>query len=127
MVHFLVQRDMDTNYNIEREILREIIYYCKKIKNEESCGIIVEVGDSKEFMPCENIASDKQKYFAIDSSIYIDYNVDMIVHSHCLGSAKPSKLDRSCSDDLAVPFLIYSIIDDNFCLYENKSVIEFKV
>ena len=118
---------MDTRYNIEQKILQEIVDYCSLYKNEESCGIIVQSNDSQKFIPCENIAIDKQKYFALDSSIYIDYDVDMIVHSHCLGSANPSKLDRSCSDDLEVPFLIYSIIDDNFCLYENKSVIEFKV
>jgi proteasome lid subunit RPN8/RPN11 len=118
---------MDTRYNIEQKILQEIVDYCSLCRNEESCGIIVQLNDSQKFIPCENIAIDKQKYFALDSSIYIDYDVDMIVHSHCLGSATPSKLDRSCSDDLEVPFLIYSIIDDNFCLYENKSVIEFKV
>ena len=118
---------MDTKCNIEEKILREIVDYCNLYKNEESCGIIVELDSAQKFIPCENIALDKQKYFVLDSNVYIDYNVDMIVHSHCLGSAAPSKLDRSCSDDLEVPFLIYSIIDDNFCLYENKSVIEFKV
>lgn len=118
---------MDTKCNIAQEILHEIIDYCNLLKNEESCGVVVQLNGAKKFIPCENIALDKQKYFALDSNIYIDYDVDMIVHSHCLGSANPSKLDRSCSDDLEVPFLIYSIIDDNFCLYENKSVIEFKV
>ena len=118
---------MDTKCKINKKILREIIDYCNLYKNEESCGIIVGLNDVQKFIPCENIAIDKQKYFALDSNVYIDYDVDVIVHSHCLGSAAPSKLDRSCSDDLEVPFLIYSTIDDNFCLYENKSVIDFKV
>ena len=118
---------MDTRYNIEQKILQEIVDYCNLYKNEESCGIIVQSNDSQKFIPCENIAIDKQKYFALDSSIYIDYDVDMIVHSHCLGSAKPSDLDKKCADEWDIPFLIYSTIDNNFCLYYNKSVTTFKV
>ena len=51
----------------------------------------------------------------------------MIVHSHCIGSADPSLTDLRCADSLGIPFLIYSTIDNNFCLYENKSVLKFKV
>lgn len=114
-------------HKISESILKQISSFAKRNENQEVCGVIVDIDEQKKFIECENIAHDKQNFFAIDSEVYINYNVKMVVHSHCLGSANPSSTDRRCSNNLELPFLIYSTIDDNFCLYENKSVIKFKV
>lgn len=111
----------------EENILNEIASYANLNLNEEICGVIVKEGCSRKFIKCDNKAIDKQKFFEIDFSVFIEYLPEIIVHSHCLGSAKPSLLDKTNSKYIGLPFLIYSTLHDNFCLYENNSVIEFKV
>ena len=91
------------------------------------CGVIVNIDREKKFIECENLAHDKQKFFAIDCEVYIENDVEAVVHSHCLGSANPSSTDCRCANNLGLPFLIYSTIDDNICLNKKKSVIKFKV
>ena len=101
-------------------------FFCTN-KEEELCGIIVDAINGGRFIECENIASDRVYYFHINPCVFIDNKVDLVVHSHCMGSARPSTLDIKCSESMDIPFLIYSILDDNFCLYQNKSVLSFKV
>jgi proteasome lid subunit RPN8/RPN11 len=96
-------------------------------KNEEMCGVIVDAIHGGRFVECENIALDRVYYFQINPCVFIDNKVDFVVHSHCMGSAKPSGLDIKCSESMDIPFLIYSILNDDFCLYQNKSVCNFKV
>jgi len=115
------------SHKISESILKQISSFARQNKNQEICGIIVNIDGQKKFIECENLAHDKQKFFAIDCGVYIENNVEVVVHSHCLGSASPSSTDCRCANNLELPFLIYSTIDDNFCLYENKSVIKFKV
>jgi len=58
----------------------------------------------------------------MDSSIIIDYEPVVIVHSHTRSCATPSEIDINASDELCIPYLIYSIRFDEFYLYENISV-----
>lgn len=112
---------------IKLSILHHISNFANQNPEQEICGVIVSVDGEKKFIECENIAKDKKNFFVIDGRVYLDHNIEMVVHSHCIGSADPSSTDLKCADSLNVPFLIYSIIDNNFCLYENKSVLKFKV
>jgi hypothetical protein len=41
----------------------------------------------------------------------------MCFHSHPSGTATPSKHDKQTSEEMALPFLIYSVEKDNFYLY----------
>jgi len=66
----------------------------------EACGVIVKVGKSEVYIPCENIAKDKTQDFKISP---IDYamaeeegEIVGIFHSHPDGTAVPSKYDRAC-------------------------------
>jgi proteasome lid subunit RPN8/RPN11 len=118
---------MDTDNILSNKILNKISTYAKENENQEICGVLVKIDDSFEFIKCENLAKNKKVYFEIDPCVFVDYNIQVIVHSHCMGSAKPSTDDKKCSDSIDMPFLIYSVLHDNFCLYDNKSVTQFKV
>ena len=58
----------------------------------------------------------------IDARKMIDYDVAYVVHSHCFGPARPSMLDKKAQHEICIPFLIYSIEDDKFSIYDNMCV-----
>lgn len=107
---------------INKAILDEIKKYCQKFKKQESCGIIYLNDSALSFLPCKNISKSPEFYFSIDPLILIDYDVKYIVHSHAVGSAKPSENDINSSNELCIPYLIYSLRDNDFFLYENIGV-----
>lgn len=118
---------MVTIDDIQTNILLDVIDYSNSKNTEEVCGV-VEISDGvQKFIKCENIAENKKKFFLINPWVYIDYEILFIFHSHCEGSALPSGLDKKCADLIGLPFLIYSVLEKNFCLYSNKSVTTFKV
>lgn len=121
MAGFLVQKNFQLN-NIPGYILDEIKKYCKKKVNQESCGVIHLRDGELIFKECKNISLDPVNYFYIDPIILIDYDVQYIVHSHIIGSSKPSENDINGSNELCIPYLIYSLKDDDFYLYENVGV-----
>ena len=107
---------------IPKNLLYEIKEHCTKFKNEEACGVIYKKSEKLFFLKCENKSTDRRFYFVLDPGILIDYDVQYIVHSHPICSSKPSVNDIKCSDELCIPFLIYSLRDDDFYLYENVGV-----
>ena len=52
----------------------------------------------------------------------IENEVEYVFHSHWNGGSRPSSSDIKSSDELCIPFLIYSLTDDDFYLYESISV-----
>ena len=121
MAGFRGQKDFQLN-DIPQGILDEIKKYCLKNKQEESCGLIYSEQNKLIWVSCDNIAKNKTFNFMIDTRKMIDYNVEYVVHSHCFGPAKPSILDKKAQGEICIPYLIYSIEDDNFVIYENVSV-----
>jgi proteasome lid subunit RPN8/RPN11 len=106
-----------------KEILKTL-KECAWLKpNQEVCGIIIKKKCGKlKFQECDNLSDDRSTSFLIDPNYFIKYDIQYIFHSHCAGSATPSCFDIQCSDDLGIDFLIYSLRDDEFNLYENKCV-----
>jgi proteasome lid subunit RPN8/RPN11 len=95
--------------------------FCEDL-NKESCGIIYKDNKTLRFLKVENISRSPENHFLIDSSIIIDYDPIVIVHSHTRSCSTPSEIDIAASDELCIPYLIYSIRFDEFYLYENISV-----
>lgn len=118
---------MSTKIKIKPSILNKISACFKLYPNQEACGFIVEDNNVLDFIECENLANNKRDFFVVDPFVFAENNVVTVVHSHWQGSSTPSGLDKKIADDFDLPFLIYSIIDDDFCLYENKSVTKIKV
>lgn len=98
--------------NFSDDVLCEVKKNCKKNQNQESCGIII----GNKVVECENLSDYPQFHFVIDPLILIENNPDCIYHSHVNISCKPSKLDLLAFREICIPFLIYSIIDDEFYL-----------
>lgn len=115
---------MSIRADFSENILNQVKDFCRQNPTEESCGIILKSGS---FIPCSNIARNKKNFFIIEPEELVFNEVAFIVHSHWQGPSRPSSLDKKCSDDFEIPFLIYSIPDDNFCLYQNKGVTKIKV
>lgn len=107
---------------ITKEILDQVKKYCKQFPHQEACGIIYEKSKQLYFLPCENQSLDSKFHFVIDPGILIEYDVQYVVHSHTICSAKPSINDMKNSDESCIPYLIYSLRDDDFYLYENVGV-----
>lgn len=101
------------------EKIKEI---CKLKPNQECCGIIYEKDNNLFVLECDNLSRDVENSFVVDSSYFIEYDVRYVYHSHCKGSCSPSVCDMKSSDELCIPFLIYSLRDDNFYLYQNVGV-----
>ena len=107
---------------IPQNILEQIKNYCRENPGVESCGVVHYVNEGLNFLKCENLSDNPVHNFVIDASILIDYDVRYIVHSHPVGSSQPSTNDVRNSDESCIPYLIYSIRDNDFYLYENISV-----
>ena len=114
----LEQKDILSN----KKLLNTIKDYARLFNTQESCGLIVEKLSGVSFIECENLSENPKYHFEIDPKIFIENKVLYVYHSHVNSSAKPSKLDKKMCDELCIPYLIYSLRDDDFYLYENISV-----
>lgn len=105
----------------------------KKIKNfikkqaldnspNECCGFIVEDNNSFKALACNNISNDKINNFEIASVDYLKiknkYRILYIYHSHTNDNSDFSIKDKSCSESLNLPIILYHINSDQFKIYE---------
>lgn len=114
----LVQKDI----HLHKAILKQVKAYCLGSLIEERCGLIVESASGMKVVSCKNESSFPEYHFMINLNIFIENKVLYVYHSHVNCSVKPSITDKLYSDELCIPFLIYSIRDDEFGIYDNISV-----
>jgi len=114
------QELIDTHLN--KKVLDKIKSYLLDFPDQEACGLVISRGCELSHLPCENLSSSPVDSFEIDAKKIIENNVIYIYHSHVNCSAYPSSIDKRYSDELCIPFLIYSIRDDEFKIYKNISV-----
>jgi proteasome lid subunit RPN8/RPN11 len=108
---------------LNKRILQDIKEYARLYPGQETCGLVVREGEGLSFVRCDNEHPRPESAFLMSAQNFLYYeNVEYIYHSHPNSSSAPSDLDRDYSDELMMPFLIYSLPDDNFTLYKNKSV-----
>lgn len=119
---FLVQKSIMSRVDFNEKILKEIEAYALSNPLEESCGIIHKIEDQFYFLPAKNLSDNKFDFFIIDNRLIIEYNTVCIFHSHPRTSCRPTPFDMKISDELCLPFLIYSLMDKEFFLYGNISV-----
>ena len=110
------------NREIKNCLLNEIKSFFKKNPTEEGCGMLLLQSNELIFQPCENISPYPKSSFLISPKKLIESNPVCIVHSHLNSSADPSEKDRISSNELCIPFLIYSLRDNVFFLYNNICV-----
>jgi proteasome lid subunit RPN8/RPN11 len=99
-------------HNLNNCLCDKVKKNCLKNKNEESCGMII----ADEVIACENLSPFPSNHFIINPMIVFEKKPDYIYHSHVRSSCKPSRLDLIQFKEINIPFLIYSLIDDEFYL-----------
>lgn len=100
--------------NFNETILLEIKKHAKNNPRIECCGYI----KNDKVFECQNLSPFPEQHFLIDPCIIIEYSPDCIYHSHVNCSCKPSKFDVLNFREINIPFLIYSLIDDDFYLLD---------
>lgn len=88
---------------------------------QESCGVLIRIGEGLEYISCLN------KYPSINNFILdpLDYanaedrgEVVAIVHSHVTQGTKLSNVDIACMRKDTIPWIVYSVVLDNFEYHE---------
>lgn len=78
----------------------------------ESCGLVVMVGRSEKYWPCQNVAGDDD-HFVISPADYAAAEdagmVVGVVHSHPDETDAPSKADRIMCDESGQPWYIVAV------------------
>ena len=94
---------------------KDIIQHFLGVYPEEGCGLLLNKRGKLIWVPCENIAEDKENNFEISPKDYIKASlsgdIHAIVHSHPDASAELSEADKTMSNFLQIPFVVFSIPD----------------
>jgi|TARA_Y100000289_G_C3882360_1_gene129424 proteasome lid subunit RPN8/RPN11 len=93
-----------------RQVYQSIRQQAKLDPFVEICGYIK--GDS--VFQCNNISEQPKYNFLINPVEIFDKNPECIYHSHPSASSKPSRFDIISQREMQIPFLIYSLRDDDF-------------
>ena len=114
-----------TNININSNFYEQIKQYALKQPNEEVCGFVIlnDFGEV-EIYNCKNVHTDKAKAFEVEIETFLKIskkNILAIYHSHVNHSANPSEYDLRQSEELCIPFVVYSVRYDNFYIHIPQS------
>lgn len=104
----------------------EIINHAGTKPDEEVCGFILLNKDlTVSVEPAINEHPNPKEHFTISPLKFLKHNIDKriigIYHSHPKTNEKPSKPDIAMSEEMGIPYLIYSLITKKFYLYYPKS------
>ena len=100
--------------------------HASEFPEEEVCGfVLIEDDASIRVKRIKNESRDKENCFHISPMKFLEYKVNNrilgIYHSHPKTTETPSKVDREMSEELGIPYLIYSLKSDKFFLYYPES------
>ncbi|MBV6512555.1 MAG: hypothetical protein FMNOHCHN_02063 [Ignavibacteriaceae bacterium] len=106
--------------------MQEILEYLKNesLRNRicEICGFIGKNNNQFVAKMVQNKHPDPKNYFAIDPLDFLSFKRGnefvAIFHTHLGSDCSASEFDKVNSENTAVPFLIYSIPENKFGLYE---------
>jgi proteasome lid subunit RPN8/RPN11 len=110
---------------IASQLKKKIKKYCLENNSIEACGVVVGGSDGTEFLPCKNIHPCPEAAFAFSPKHIIREDLKYIFHSHPKTCSRASEIDKKYSNELGVPFLIYSLPADDFSLYLPKRVYKY--
>lgn len=82
----------------------------------ECCGVIVENDRAREIIQMKNISLAPETTFLLDFYEILGRDVSYIYHSHPSSSSVASPADVEYCNEIRIPFLIYSLKDDDFSL-----------
>ena len=105
----------------DTQIRCDFLSYIARISSlhkTEICGLIAD--NSLFFV--KNISPSPKDTFFIDPAKHIEVlgakKIDYCFHSHPVASVTPSQSDIDLSDNALIPFLIFSVLEKRFALYD---------
>lgn len=101
--------------SLSDEIKNKIKNHALEDLDKEVCGLIIK----DNVIPCVNLSPNPEVHFVINPILLIGNNVDFIYHSHVKGTSEPSKTDIMFQKQIRIPFVIYSIEEDDFYFLNN--------
>ncbi len=109
--------------------IKEALSYFKKqalfCPVMEVCGLLGKKDSSYCAKILKNTHQDPKNYFSIDPREYLkfirEYSLVAVFHSHYVGDSQPSDFDKANSESTLAPFLIYSLPEKKFSLYEPEN------
>lgn len=91
----------------------------------EICGFLGRKDGEYEARIVKNKHPNPSEHFSIDPIEYLrftrEHEMVAVFHSHIQGDCSASEFDKVNSDNTLVPFLIYSIPEKKFGLYEPEN------
>lgn len=105
---------------------QEIVLHAESAPDQEVCGFVLLNKDLTVSVDrAVNENPNPGESFTISSAKFLKYNIDKrilgIYHSHPKTNEKPSKPDIAMSEEMGIPYLIYSLITKKFYLYYPES------
>ena len=102
-------------------IQEQIKTLCESENKKESCGIIIFENKRTKIIPCSNISKNPEDFFEIQISEQIEAmkrgKILAIYHSHLNQCHNFSKEDLKYSEEMVVPFLVYSLKNKKHNIY----------
>jgi proteasome lid subunit RPN8/RPN11 len=108
--------------SLNKEFEDRVIEHARDCPDEEVCGFILLDNDlTVRVERSINENPNPRECFSISPSKFIDYKINKIIlgiyHSHPRTSEKPSRSDMEVSEEMGMPYLIYSLKTGKFFLY----------
>ncbi len=105
---------------------KEIIKHAESQPEEEVCGLVLLNRDlTISIKKLKNLSDKKQESFAFSPQYFIDCKINQkilgIYHSHPKTTEEPSMQDTLISEEMGIPYLIYSLKTKKFFLYYPES------
>ena len=94
----------------------QALYHAKTSLPDESCGLVIDVDNKKQYYPCKNISIEGVNSFTIDPEDWAKAEetgtVLHICHSHPNGNLSASEEDIKNCNFLGLSWFIFNPIDD---------------
>jgi proteasome lid subunit RPN8/RPN11 len=103
---------------IQETIKDEIRRHAREAMPEEACGFVLPDG---EVMRARNRSQAPLDSFVTDGKTMLEAvskRASFLYHSHPSGNAKPSALDETSCKRMGIPYLIYSVDQDEFEIFD---------
>ena len=94
----------------------QALHHAKTEYPQESCGLVIEVDDIKQYYPCNNLSAEGVNSFIIDPEDWVKAedigSILHICHSHPNGDLTPSEEDIKSCDYFGLSWFIFDPTND---------------
>ena len=104
-------------------MIDDIFEHAAQCAPNECCGLVIQDGNDKRYIPMENISENKNE-FEMDALTFATYQaiskILYVVHSHYDEDCHPSEHDINNCNAVGIPYFIVSYPDKDYTILEPK-------